>query len=186
MREYNFSGMTRLLVLEHLYHQAPDREHKIFYLRRLINQGAEAFRSGWESRVEQELFDSIGAGKRLSADHIESITQATAARSSVWFGPGSERRLAWLQPTQYFTRPLYRVNFAYSKLLALRYLELLHRDPVGFSRRYSAPLSNGYDAPPDTLLLRFVGTGLDDPALIRGAVAVLEMWLKELESRCSS
>src|SRR5262249_3229137 len=124
----SFAGLSELLVLEHLYHQAPDRQHKIFYLRRLINQGAEAFRSGWEARVAQELFDSIGAGKRLSADDIESITQATAARSSVWFGPGSERRLAWLQPTQYFTRPLYRVNYAYSKLLALRYLELLHRD----------------------------------------------------------
>jgi hypothetical protein len=63
---------------------------------------------------------------------------------------------------------------------------LLHRDPVGFSRRYSALLSNGYDAPPDTLFLRFVDAGLDDPALIRGAVGVLEMWLKELESLCSS
>jgi hypothetical protein len=61
------------------------------------------------------------------------MTQATASRFSTRFGPGSERKLAWLQPTQYFTRPLYRVNYVYAKLLALRYLDLLHRDPAGFA-----------------------------------------------------
>ena len=182
----SFAGLSELLVLEHLYRHAPDRQRKIFYLRRLINQGAEVFRTGWESRVEQELFDSVGAGKRLGADGIEAMTQATASKFSVWFGPGSERQLAWLQPTQYFTRPLYRVNYVYSKLHALRYLDLLHREPAGFSRSYSALLSNGYDAPPDTLLQRFVGIRLDDPALIRGGAVVLESWLKEFESLCSS
>jgi oligoendopeptidase F len=182
----SFAGLSELLVLEHLYRHAPDRKHKIFYLRRLINQGAEIFRTGWESRVEQELFDSVGAGKRPGADDIETMTQATASKFSVWSGPDSERQLAWLQPTQYFTRPLYRVNYVYSKLLALRYLDLLHRESAGFSRRYSALLSNGYDAPPDSLLRRFVGISLDDPALVRGAAGVLESWLKEFESLCSA
>jgi oligoendopeptidase F len=178
----SFAGLCELLVLDHLYRTAPDRAHKIFYLQRLINQGAEVFRGGWESLVEQELFDSAAAGKELSADGIEALTQSTGSRFSIWFGPGSERRLAWLQPTQFFTRPLYRLNYVYSKLLALRYFDLLERDPAGFAPHYITLLSNGYDAPPDELLRRFVGTTLTDPELIDGAARVLESWLAELES----
>lgn len=178
----SFAGLCELLVLDRLYRTAPDRAHKIFYLQRLIHQGAEVFRSGWESLVEQELFDSVAIGRELSADGIEALTQATASRFSIWFGPGSQRRLAWAQPTQFFTRPLYRVNYVYSKLLAIRYFDLLQRDPAGFPTRYVSLLGNGYDAPPDALLRRFVGTTLGDPELIDGAVRVLESWLGELKS----
>jgi oligoendopeptidase F len=178
----SFAGLSELLVLQYLYQNAPDRAHKIFYLQRLINQGADVFRMGWESLVEQQLFDGTAAGRQLSADDIEAITQATASRFSVWFGQGSERRLAWLQPTQFFTRPLYRLNYAYSKVLALRYFDLFNKRPGQFPGRYVALLSNGYDAPPDGLLRRYVDTNLSDPALIDAAVRVLESWLTQLES----
>ena len=108
------------------------------------------------------------------------MTQSIASRYSTWFGPESERKLAWLQPTQYFTRPLYRLNYVYASLLALRYLDLLHRDPSGFAARYGALLQHGYDASPDALLERFVGIGLSDPELVAGASRVLETYLKEL------
>jgi oligoendopeptidase F len=178
----SFAGLGELLVLDHLYRTAPDRAHKIFYLQRLIDQGAEVFRSGWESLLEQELFDSAASGRELSADDIEALTQSTGSRFSTWFGPGSELRLAWLQPTQFFTRPLYRVNYVYSKLLALRYFDLLQRDPAGFPRRYYSLLGNGYEAPPDALLRRFVDTSLDSPELVDRAVRVLVSWLGELQS----
>jgi len=123
----------------------------------------------------------VASGKVLRADDLEAMTQRTASRFSVWFGPGGEKKLAWLQPNQFFTRPLYRVNYVYSKLLALQYFDLLHRDPDEFPRRYKALLRNGYDAPPDALLRQFVGVSLADPALIASATKVLESWLGELE-----
>jgi len=178
----SFAGLSELLLLEHLYQTAADKPHRLFYLQRLIAQGAEAFRSGWESALEQQLFDSAAAERSVSADGIEAMTQATASRFSTGFGPGSERKLAWLQPTQYFTRPLYRLNYVYAKLLALRYLDLLHRDPAGFAGQYGALLRNGYDAPPDALLARFVGIRLSDPELIAGASRVVDTYLKELNA----
>jgi oligoendopeptidase F len=178
----SFAGLSELLLLEHLYRAAADKPHRLVYLQRLITHAAEVFRTGWESVLEQQLFDSAAAERSVGADGIEAMTQATASRFSTWFGPGSERKLAWLQPTQYFTRPLYRLNYVYAKLLALRYLDLLHRDPAGFSARYGALLRNGYDAPPDALLERFIGIGLSDPELIEGASRVLEAFLKELNA----
>jgi oligoendopeptidase F len=178
----SFASLSELLLLEHLYQTAADTPHRVFYLQRLINQAAEVFRTGWESALEQQLFDSAAAERSVSADGIEAMTQATASRFSTWFGPGSERKLAWVQPTQYFTRPLYRLNYVYAKLLALRYLDLLHRDRAGFAARYGALMRNGYDAPPDALLARFVDITLGDPELIEGASRVLETFLKELNA----
>ena len=43
-------------------------------------------------------------------------------------------------------------------------------------------MRNGYDAPPDALLKRFVGISLSDPELIEGASRVLETFLKELNA----
>ena len=184
----SFAVFCEVLVLHHLYKTAPDKPHKIFYLQELINQGPGGmFRNGWEALLEQQLFDRVGTDTTLTADEIEAMTQSTASRFSVWFGPQSERRqLAWLQPTQFFARPLYHLNYVYSRVLALRYFDLLQNNPQQFRERYLGLLMNGYDAPPDTLLQRFVGMDVEDPALVDGAVHVLDSWLKELEALYAS
>jgi oligoendopeptidase F len=101
------------------------------------------------------------------------------SRFSIWLGPGSERELAWAQPIQFYTRPLYRVNYVIAKLLALRYLDLLHQDPSGFRARYAALLRNGYDAPPTTMLKRFLDIDFaDSKALVGSASKVLDEWAR--------
>src|SRR5579862_6311925 len=52
----SLAGLSELLVLRHLYNTAPDQGHKVLYLEQLIRQGAEVFRTGWQSRLEQQLF----------------------------------------------------------------------------------------------------------------------------------
>jgi oligoendopeptidase F len=168
-----------------MYHESTDRAQKIFFLQQMIKQGSEVFRA-WEALFEQQMFDSVALGKALRADDLEAMMQKTGSRFSIWFAPDSEKKLAWLQPTQFFTRPLYCVNYVYAKLLALHYLDSLHRDADGFPQRYEALLRNGYDAPPDALLRQFVGVSLGDPALIASATRVLESWLEELDRRYKS
>jgi len=182
----SFAVFTELLLLDHLYKTAPDKTHKIFYLQQLLNQGTRLYWEGWEALLEQQLFDRVGTDGTLTADDIEAMTQSTGSRFSVWFGPQSERKLAWMQPTQFFTWPLYRINYVYSRALALRYFDLMQTNPQQFQERYFGLLTNGYDAPPDTLLQRFVGIGLQDPALVDGAAHVLDSWRKELEALYAS
>src|SRR5262245_37576167 len=117
----SFAVFCEVLVLEHLYKTAPDKTHKIFYLQQLINQGPGGmFRNGWEAPFEQQLFDRVGTETTLTPYEIEAMTQATASRFSVWFGPQGERQLAWLQPHPFFRWPLYHLNYVYSRVLALR------------------------------------------------------------------
>jgi oligoendopeptidase F len=176
----SFAMFNELLLLEHLYRSSTDSGQRRSYFDRLVDNAAEVFRLGHESLVELEVYDTAAAGRLLNADEIERLTQTHGVRFSVWFGPASERQLAWVQPIQFFTRPLYRVNYVYAKILALRYRDMLHQDPAGFRQAYARLLANGYDAPPDELLQRFLGIDLRDHAsLVGGGVRILDGWLAE-------
>ena len=88
--------------------------------------------------------------------------------------PVRERPMEWVNALQFFTRPLYRVNYAYAELLGLVYFSRLERDRQGFTPRLSALLRNGYDDSPSALLQRFLGVSLDDPTLVREAMETIE------------
>ncbi|HKS07691.1 MAG TPA: M3 family metallopeptidase [Gemmatimonadaceae bacterium] len=179
----SFAVFSELVLLDHFYRTARTPAEKRYYLSKLLEDALGGFRNGYESLVELQVYDSASAGRQLSADGIEQLMQHTASRYSVWFGPGSERTLAWVQPLQFYTWPLYRVNYVYANLLALQYFDLLRRDPAGFRAKYNALLRNGYDATPDELLQRFLNVQLSDAtALTAGAARVIEPWLREWEA----
>jgi oligoendopeptidase F len=73
------------------------------------------------------------------------------------------------------------VNYVIAKLLALRYVDMLHQDPSGFRTRYAALLRNGYDAPPAVLLKRFLDIDIaDTKALVGSATKVLDEWVSKV------
>ena len=180
----SFAILSELLLLEHLSRSSSLASDRRYFQRRLIEDGLELYRFAHESRVELQVYDSVGAGRLLDADAIERLTQAVGRDFSIWFGPGSEREFAWVQPIQFYTRPMYRVNYVLAKLLALRYLDMLHQDPSRFTTRYGALLRNGYDAPPEALLDRFLGVSISNSATLVGAATrVLDEWVKDYVSR---
>ncbi|HJU64772.1 MAG TPA: M3 family metallopeptidase, partial [Gemmatimonadaceae bacterium] len=180
----SFATLSQLLLLEHLVSTSRDSIERRYFQRRVLEDGLELFRNAHESLIELQMYDSVAAGRLLTADGMEQLTQSIGVQFSSWFGAHSERRLAWVQPIQFFTWPLYRVNYVIAKLLALRYLDLLHQDPAGFQARYESLLSNGYDAPPAELLKRFLGLDLSDTDnMVAGATRVLEHWLAEYAER---
>jgi oligoendopeptidase F len=176
----SFATMNELILLEYLARESPDSAERRYFRRQLLENAIGLFRSAHESLLELQIFDSVAAGRMLSADAVEALTQRTGAVYSVWYGPGTEHELAWVQPIQFYTWPLYRANYVLAKLLALRYLDQLHRDPPAFRGRYLQLLRNGYDAPPDVLLRRFMNIDLRDGAsLVDGAVRVIVDWMSQ-------
>jgi oligoendopeptidase F len=176
----SFATLSQLLLLEHLFRSASSEADREYYRRRLLDDALAVFRNSWESLLELQIYDSVAAGRNLNANGIEKLTQNVASRFSVWFGGNDGRALAWVQPIQFYTWPLYRSNYVIANLLALQYLDKLHRDPVGFTKKYGALLRHGYDAPPEELLQRFLGVSLSNPdSLVTGAVNVMQQWLDD-------
>ena len=176
----SFAIFSQMLTLEHLARSEAYVADRDYFRRRLIEDGMGVFANGWESRVELMVFDSVAAGRPLDPDGMERLTQNVASEYSVWFGPGSEKLHQWVQPIQLYTWPLYRVNYVLAQLLALRYLDMLHKDPAGFAKRYAALLRNGYDAPPGVLLQKFMNIDFADwKGLTTSATGVLEQWVSD-------
>lgn len=178
----SFGVFAELMTLRHLYRTERDTARKIFYLERLLDQSADLFRNAAEAAVEQSLYDSVAAGRHFDAGAIEALMQTTASRYSSWFGPNGERELWWLQPIQFYTRPLYRVNYVYARILALAYIDLLETEPRLFAPRFNELLSAGYPASPETILQQSIGLSLKDPAIVQRAVALFARWTGELRT----
>ena len=51
--------------------------------------------------------------------------------------------------------------------------------------RYMELMRNGFDAPPDVLLKRYLGIELKDPRLVTDAVRLLESKINQLEQEYS-
>jgi oligoendopeptidase F len=177
----SFALLNELLVLDHLARTSATPADRTFYRQMLLEQAADLYRNAWESRFEEQVFDSAAAGHEVSASTMETMTQQTAAGYSIWFGPASERKLQWMQPLQFFTWPLYRVNYVYAKLLALTYFDMYTSDPRGFVAKYNRLLSEGYDADPQTLLRRTLGIDFNADDLVARASSVIRKWTSELE-----
>ena len=173
----SFAVFSELLLQEHLYRTATDSVQRRFFRNKLLEDATDMFRMTYETLVELQVYDSVAAGRMLGPEQIEQLTQQVGARYSVWFGPLSERKLMWIQPTQFYTWPLYRVNYAIARLLALTYMDRLRRDPVSFARAYNAMLRNGYDDDPEILLQRMLKIDLRDAhVLAANAMHIIEEW----------
>ena len=176
----SFAGLNELLVMDYLYRTAPDRPHRIYYLQRFLDQATEVYKSANESLLEDILYDSIPAGTVVTAQQIERLTQNVGSRFSTWFGPNSERPMEWVNASFAIQRPLYRVNYVISKLLALNYFAEFLSDSASFRQRYHGLLAGGYPAPPNALLAKFGVPPIDAHSLVPPAVALIRNRLGEL------
>jgi len=92
----------------------------------------------------------------------------------------------WINIPHYFRNPLYRVNYLYARLLALKYYELYKRDPKAFASGYLALQRNGYDAAPDVLLKRFLGIELRGDRFVSDILDILKGRMREMETLYSN
>ena len=175
----SFAGFNELLVTDYLYRTARDRAHRIYYLQRFLDQATEIYKSAREALLEDSLYDAVLAGRVSSAADVELLTQEIGSRYSIWFHPGGERVMEWVNASMAVSRPLYRVNYVFSKLLALGYFAEYTRDSAAFIPRYNALLAGGYSARPD-VLLQPLGLQVSADALVPRAVGVIRKRLAEL------
>jgi oligoendopeptidase F len=177
----SYATLSQYLLLEHLARAASDTALKVFYLERLLEQSADLYRNAFEAMLEDSLYVLVREGQKPNADEIERLHQGIASQFSDWYGPGSDITLGWVQPLQFYTWPLYRINYVLANLLALNYVQQLKADPAGFQRRYQSLLSRGYDGTPAELLQQEMGIDINDQQkLIATAVGVLRQWREEL------
>ncbi|RKR83366.1 oligopeptidase F [Mucilaginibacter gracilis] len=178
-----YAMLNELLVLDELQQQATTAKAKAFYTQAFLDKlSLEIFTAAEEGSFEQGLYDGVAAGRMHDRKDVDSLYAGIMGRYDLFFQAEPERRSEWINKRLVFDDPLYNVNYLYAMLLTCRLYEQAHRDPTDFGRRYAALLRNGFDASADELIRKFMGFGLDNQALLRSALELMQQRTKELAS----
>ncbi len=177
----SYSYFNELLLVDYLYQRETDPKRRVFYLDQFFERAFQIFSQAWATAFEQALYEGVADAKLTSADDLNKLMTQIGSRYSIWFEMDQDAKRDWINIPHYFRNPLYRVNYLYARLLALKYYELYKRDPTPFVPRYLALIRNGYDAPPDVLLKRFLDVDMTDSRFVDGVLDSLNARLPELE-----
>lgn len=178
----SFAILSELLLSDGLYAHESDPLRKQFYLEQFLDgKGTALFTVAPEVALEHAVYDGVVSGSVKGADDLDGLTKRIYSRYSIWPARHDELKGTWMDVSLMYEDPFYDVNYVYGAILALKYYEMLARDPADFSRRYSALLRNGFDAPPASLLKRFLDLDPQDPRMLGGALSVIERKVDLLE-----
>lgn len=153
-----------------------------FYLEQFLEgKGTAMFYVAPEVAVEHAVYDGVRQGTIKGADDLDVLTKRIYSRYSIWPEKHDELKAEWMKLGLMYEDPFYYINYIYGTLLALKFYEIYTRDPEYFVPRYIALMRNGFDAPPEVLLKRFLEIDLHDTRLVSTALSVVEDKINLLE-----
>jgi oligoendopeptidase F len=177
-----FAIFSEFLLPDYLYSHESDRWKKQFYLEQFLEgKGTVMFVAAPEVALEHAVYEGVDTGAIKSAGDLDALTKKIYTRYSIWAEKHDELKQEWMNIPLMYEDPFYDVNYVYGALVALNFYELYRRDPKFFVPNYVALMRNGFDAPPEALLKRFLKIDLNDPKLISNAMRIVEEKVKLLE-----
>jgi len=182
----SFAMFNELLLADRLYRTETDPLRKTFFLERFLQQAMAVFGITRQAALEQAMYDGVESGRLKTPEDFDKLTKELGSRYSIWYDREPELKNDWIVVHHYFDSPMYYVNYVYANFLALKYFELYERDPKAFVPKYIALVRNGFNAPPDTLLTKYLGIDLRDPKLVSDTIIVLDKRIKQLQSLYAS
>lgn len=177
-----FAIFSELLLQDHLYSHETDPARKQFYLEQFLEgKGTAIFYVAPEVAVEHAVYDGVKRSTIKGADDLDALTKRIYSRYSIWPEKNDELKSQWMNISLMYEDPFYDINYVYGALLGLKFFEMYKRDSEHFVPRYVALMRNGFDAPPETLLKRFLDIDLHDPQLVSNALNAVEDKVNLLE-----
>jgi oligoendopeptidase F len=182
----SFAIFNELLLPDYLYQHETNASKRRYFLEQFFEgKGMKLFSVAQEEAVELAIYEGVKQGKIESANDLDTLTKQISERYSIWSGKYDELKMQWITSTLFYEDPLYDINYVYGSLFALKYYEMYTHNPEQFVPRYVTLMKNGFDAPPDVLLKRYLDIDLRDQRLITGAVLLLENKVNLLEEEYS-
>jgi len=173
-----------VVVMDQLAGAASDPADALYWQQQFLLKALELFLGAKDAELEQTIYDSTAAGRVGSADDLDRITANVDSAYSSDRRPGTEGR--WMRASLLVEDPLYLSNYLYSGCLILALYRQYTADPAGFVPRYLAFMHQPSAEPPEPMLRRTLGISLDDPALLREGLQLLEARIARFERDVAS
>ncbi|HSE40073.1 MAG TPA: M3 family metallopeptidase [Acidobacteriota bacterium] len=177
----SFAMFNELLLPDFLYQNEKDPS-RAYYLEQFFDgKGMALFSIALDAALEQEIYDGVQKGNIRNADDLDNVTEKITRQYSIWADKHKELRMRWITNSLFYEDPIYQINYVYGALLALKYYSMFLNKPNSFVPRYIALMKNGFNAPPEELLKKFLDIDLNDPRLLTDDVDVLTHKVNLLE-----
>ncbi len=170
----SYAMLNELLLLDALEKKDTTVKGKAFYTKQFLDKlSLEVFTSAEEGAFEQGLYDGVTAGNINTQADVDSLYAGIMNKYDIYFPNEPQRHSEWINKRLVFDDPLYNVNYLYAMLVTCKLYELQHTDPKTFATNYTALLKNGFNAPVNVLLKKFMGFDLDNTTLLSGALQLM-------------
>ena len=177
-----FAIFSEFLLPDYLYRHETDPLLQQYYLEQFLEgKGTIMFIVAPEVAVEHAVYEGVTLGSIKGPDDLDALTKRTYSRFSIWAEKHDELKAQWMNIGLMYEDPFYDINYIYGALLALKFYESYTKNPEQFTQRYIALMRNGFDAPPEVLLQRFLQINLHDPKLVSDALSLVESKINLLE-----
>jgi len=178
-----FAIFTEFLLPDALREQATDPLRQRYFLEQfLIGKGTQMFAVAPEVVVEHAVYDGVTTGTISGADDLDAISKRAYAPYILQPERDETLKSRWMNIRLMYEDPFYDTNYVTGSVLGLNLYDLYRRDPKFFVPNYVALLRNGFDAPPDVLLKKFLSIDLRDPVLVTNALRIVEQQINLLEA----
>jgi oligoendopeptidase F len=178
-----YAMFNELLLLDALEKQEKTTQGKAFYTRKFLDMlSHEIFTSAEEGALEQGLYDGVTGGAIKTSADIDKLYASIMNKFDSYFPTEPQRKSEWINKRLLFDDPLYNVNYLYAILISCKLYQQQKADPKAFVVKYTALLKNGFDAPANDLLKKFMGFNLDSDSLLKDALDIMRDRTVKLEA----
>jgi oligoendopeptidase F len=177
-----FAMFNEYVLLDSLYKQASEPALKVYFLEQLLQRMLSFYRNTGIAVIEKEIYENSEKGVLLTPDDLDALTYKYAAKTSIWLDIDPDLKNQWQVIPHYYSSPAYYVNYVFADLVAQTCFARYRQDAAGFAPNYTALQANGFTAPPDELMKRFLSIDLTDPSTLEGVFRQQEKYLEELEA----
>jgi oligoendopeptidase F len=177
-----YAMFNELLLLDALEKQEKTNTGKAFYTKQFLDKlSHEIFTSAEEGAFEQGVYDGVAGGSINTREDVDKLYAGIMNKYDSYFPTEPLRQSEWINKRLVFDDPLYNVNYLYAILVSCKLYQQQHADPKAFAVKYTALLKNGFDAPADDLLKKFMGFSLDSGSLLKDALGLMKDKTGKLE-----
>jgi oligoendopeptidase F len=180
----SFAIFSEFLLSDYLISHAKSDDEKRFYLEQLFeNKGMIIFSAGLDAMLEQSIHEGIMQGKIRNEKDLDSLNAKINGWFSIWQPEKyPELNHRWITANLLYEDPFYNINYVLGALLALNFLDQIHRDKVSFTDKYERLLKNGFNGTPEELLRNFLNIDINNPKSLGDAINVVRPYLAMYES----
>ncbi|MBF0546610.1 MAG: M3 family oligoendopeptidase [Candidatus Riflebacteria bacterium] len=177
----SFAMFNEWVVRDYLLNHEKDSAVQKALSWHAVNEMMYLWELARRAKFEMISYDRIATDEIKDEKGFNKACTDIGRTYDLYFQKHPELQYHWMRKHHYWSVPGYYINYVLAHSLALTYFDRYRKDPKGFSEKYIAMVSNGFDRPATALLKDFLGIDIGDPKFLDGVFKLITTEFEKLK-----